>query len=79
MRPKHVGNSQIQADVVRSYSAVLSICVSMYYLSDLISRAVVLDINPDFMTYFGVWKHHIPLVRLSEDFLYFLFNRLAVF
>lgn len=26
----------------------------MYYLSDLISRAVVLDINPDFMTYFGV-------------------------
>ena len=28
----------------------------MYYLSDLISRAVVLDINPDFMTYFGVWK-----------------------
>ena len=50
----------------------------MYYLSDLISRAVVLDINPDFMNYFGVWKHHIPLVWLSEDFLYFLFNRLAV-
>ena len=49
----------------------------MYYLSDLISRAVVLDINPDFMTYFGVWETSYSACMVKWRFSLFSFQSIG--